>query len=69
MMYVSDRRVDSIWETELAFLVMKSSYMCSHFGGRASRPETELGIGGPELVCLFNGVAIRMIEIARGERQ
>jgi len=33
MMYVKERRVDSICDTWLAFLVMKSSYLCSHFGG------------------------------------
>lgn len=33
MMYVSDRRADSIWDTALLFLVMKSEYMPSHFGG------------------------------------
>ena len=34
MMYVSDRSADSICETELAFFVTKSSYMCSHRGGK-----------------------------------
>jgi hypothetical protein len=38
MMYVRDRSADSICETWLAFLVMKSSYMCSHLGGTASTP-------------------------------
>lgn len=33
MMYVKDRRADSIWVTELWFLVMNSPYMLSHFGG------------------------------------
>lgn len=33
-MYVSERNADSICETELAFLVTKSSYMPNHFGGR-----------------------------------
>lgn len=37
MMYVSERRADSICDTWLAFLVMKSSYFCSHLGGRAQR--------------------------------
>jgi hypothetical protein len=33
MIYVNDRSADSICETALEFLVMKSEYMLSHFGG------------------------------------
>lgn len=33
MMYVSDRSADSICDTALLFLVMKSEYIPSHFGG------------------------------------
>jgi hypothetical protein len=33
MMYVSDRNADSIWDTALLFLVMKSEYMLSHLVG------------------------------------
>jgi hypothetical protein len=33
MMYVSERNADSICDTALAFLVMKSEYIPSHFGG------------------------------------
>ena len=33
MMYVNDRSADSICETALEFLAMKSEYMPSHFGG------------------------------------
>lgn len=36
MMYVSDRSADSICETALAFLVMKSEYMPSHRVGSDS---------------------------------
>jgi hypothetical protein len=32
-MYVNDRSADSICETALEFLAMKSEYMPSHFGG------------------------------------
>lgn len=35
-MYVSDRSADSICDTALLFLVMKSEYMPSHFGGMDS---------------------------------
>jgi hypothetical protein len=33
MIYVNERRADSIWVTELWFLVTNSPYMLSHFGG------------------------------------
>ena len=33
MMYVSERNADSICDTALLFLVMKSEYMPSHLGG------------------------------------
>jgi hypothetical protein len=33
MMYVSERSADSICDTALLFLVMKSEYMPSHLGG------------------------------------
>lgn len=33
MMYVKDRSADSICDTALEFLVIKSEYMPSHFGG------------------------------------
>lgn len=32
-MYVNERNADSICDTALEFLVMKSEYMPSHFGG------------------------------------
>ena len=35
-MYVRDRSADSICDTALLFLVMKSEYMPSHFGGMDS---------------------------------
>lgn len=49
IMYVNDLRADSICETWLAFLVMKSSYIASHFGGRARASRT-LARGGDHLV-------------------
>jgi hypothetical protein len=36
MMYVNERRADSICDTALEFLVMKSEYIPSHFGGMDS---------------------------------
>jgi hypothetical protein len=33
-MYVKERRADSIWDTALEFLMMKSPYDATHFGGR-----------------------------------
>jgi hypothetical protein len=36
MIYVSDRSADSICETALLFLVMKSEYIPSHRGGSES---------------------------------
>jgi hypothetical protein len=35
MIYVNDRKADSICVTELWFLVMKSPYMFNHFGGNS----------------------------------
>ena len=35
MMYVSERKADSIWDTELAFFKIKSSYTPSHLFGTA----------------------------------
>lgn len=58
MMYVSERSADSIWETWLAFLVTKSSYMASHFGGRESalRRWIDRGPGdGLALLCVSAG--------------
>jgi hypothetical protein len=36
MMYVSDRTADSICDTALEFLMMKSSYLPSHLAGNAN---------------------------------
>jgi hypothetical protein len=53
MMYVSDRSADSICDTALLFLVMKSEYMPSHFGGIDSTSVVRcvaclyIGIGAP----------------------
>ena len=48
MMYVNERRADSIWVTELWFLVMKLPYILSHFGGKArafgTRPLADLSV-------------------------
>lgn len=56
-MYVKERSADSSWETWLAFLVTKSSYMASHLGGRA-RVLRRLARGGDHLVfvCASAGV-------------
>jgi hypothetical protein len=37
MIYVRERRADSIWVTEDWFLVMNVPYIESHFGGSARR--------------------------------
>lgn len=57
IMYVKERSADSSWETWLAFLVTKSSYMASHFGGSA-RVLRRLASGGDHLVfvCASAGV-------------
>lgn len=56
-MYVKERSADSSWETWLTFLVTKSSYMASHFGGSA-RVLRRLARGGDHLVfvCASAGV-------------
>jgi hypothetical protein len=36
MIYVNERKADSICDTALEFLVMKSEYIPSHFGGMDS---------------------------------
>lgn len=53
IMYVRERRADSIWETCPAFLVTKSSYLASHVGGRESTLRRFGGCMGDLLVLLF----------------
>lgn len=48
MIYVKLRSADSIWETALAFLMMKSPYMSSHFGG------SDKASGAPFETCLYS---------------
>lgn len=47
MMYVKDRSADSICDTALLFLVMKSEYMPSHFGGSDSTSDVRC------VACLY----------------
>jgi hypothetical protein len=60
-MYVSDRSADSICDTALLFLVMKSEYMPSHLGGIESTSVVRC------VACLYiatgapiGGVGLRM---------
>lgn len=53
IIYVRERRADSIWETWPAFLVTKSSYFASHFGGTESTLRRFGGCMGDLLVLLF----------------
>lgn len=50
MMYVSDRKADSIWETEEAFFWMKVEYSKSHCLGEV-RVCAILRDGGAGCVC------------------
>lgn len=66
IMYVNDRRADSICETWLEFFVMKPSYIASHFGGRARAVRT-LERGGDHLVFVCAASAgVDMLGNTRG---
>lgn len=58
-MYVKERSADSSCETWLAFLVTKSSYMASHFGGSA-RVLRRLARGGDHLVLVCASAGVDM---------
>lgn len=59
IIYVKERSADSNCETWLAFLVTKSSYMASHFGGRA-RVLRKLARGGDHLVLVCASAGVDM---------
>lgn len=62
---MSERSADSIWETWLAFLVTKSSYFASHFGGRESTLRKLSGCVGDRLVFLLVSAGDDMVPEAR----
>lgn len=59
IIYVKERSADSSCETWLAFLVTKSSYMASHFGGRA-RVLRRFARGGDHLVLVCASAGVDM---------
>lgn len=59
IMYVKERSADSSCETWLAFLVTKSSYRASHFGGSA-RVLRRLARGGDHLVLVCASAGVDM---------
>lgn len=58
MMYVSDRSVDSICDTWWEFLVIKSSYIWSHWGGSEKARFTPELPGAAARSCLSDGLDI-----------
>jgi hypothetical protein len=59
MIYVKLRRPDSICDTALAFLTMKSAYMSSHFGGKARVS------GKPFRACLYSDDIVSRANVVR----